>query len=172
MKEALGGISLFQIVIVFILLFTGIICLTINQSKAFAVKDEIITIIQNQNIDSFSNGSDYKLTDDTSQNIAVRLKDAGYRTTGNCPSGEWIGYSRDGVEVSNNAAFCIRVNNVSSTFYSDLENKCTADKCIITSEDYPSMVYYDIVLFYELDIPILKYFMNFKIYGSTKVLFG
>jgi len=172
MKEALGGISLFQIVIVFILLFTGIVCLTINQSKAFGVKDEIITIIQNQNIDEVSSASDYKLTSNTLISIANHLKEAGYRTTGDCPNNEWIGYSRDGMEVSNNAAFCIKVNDVSDAFSSDLENKCTGGNCTITYEGYPSMVYYDIVLFYELDIPVLKYFMNFKTYGSTKVLFG
>ena len=46
MREAIGGTWLFQIVIVFILLFTGFMCLTINRSKAFNVKDQIIQTIQ------------------------------------------------------------------------------------------------------------------------------
>ena len=41
MKESIGGTALFQITIVFLLLFTGVMCITINHSKAFAVKDEI-----------------------------------------------------------------------------------------------------------------------------------
>ena len=49
MREAIGGTWLFQIVIVFILLFTGFLCLSINRSKAFNVKDQIIQTIQSYN---------------------------------------------------------------------------------------------------------------------------
>lgn len=168
MKEALGGIGLFQIVIVFILLFTGVMCLTINQSKAFGVKDEIITIIQNAEVTE-----DYNLSDNTVAIITNHLKNAGYRTTGKCPSEEWVGYSRDGVIVKNDATFCIKIHDVTKAFYSDVEDKCSNDKCdVITDMDYPKMVYYEVALFYELDVPIIKYFMNFKTYGSTKLLFG
>lgn len=172
MKEAIGGISIFQLVIIFILLFTGIMCLTINHSKAFGVKDEIITIIQNQKIPSYSSNASYKLDEETSQKISQHLKDAGYRITGTCPSAEWIGYDRDGKEVKNDAAYCVKVTNVSNIFHDDLVEKCKNDACQVTSDDFPSMVYYDVVLFYQLDIPALNNIMNFKIYGSTKVVFG
>jgi len=168
MKDALGGIGIIQIVVVFVLLFTGIICLTINQSKAFGVKDEIINIIQNSKVTD-----DYELSDDTESNIINHLKKAGYRTTGNCPDEEWIGYSREGVKVNNNATFCVKPNDVSKSFYEDVEDKCSNDTCyVLTNDDYPKMVYYEVALFYELDIPIINYFMNFKTYGSTKLLFG
>lgn len=170
MKEALGGISIFQLVILFILLFTGIMCLTINQSKAYGVKDEIITIIQNTSLASLN--STNKLSSDTSSKIAEHLKNAGYRITGKCPDEEWIGYDRNGHEVKKDPAYCVRINDVSNSFFDDLEEKCANNKCEVIKEGYPKMVYYDIVLFYQLDIPILNNIMNFKIYGSTKVLFG
>ena len=47
MKESIGGFSLFNIVIVFVILFTGYISLSINYSKAYNVKNE------NPPIDSF-----------------------------------------------------------------------------------------------------------------------
>ena len=147
-------------------------CLTINHSKAFGVKDEIITIIQNEKIAAYSSNASYKLSNDTSKRIAEHLNEAGYRITGECPNNDWIGYDRNGNEVTKNAAYCIKINNVSKAFYSDLESKCKNDKCVVSLDDYPSMVYYDIVLFYQLDIPVLNNIMNFKIYGSTKVLFG
>lgn len=171
MKEALGGVSIFQIVIVFILVFTGIMCLTINHSKAFGVKDEIISIIQNEKIQKFSYGVSYSLSNDTLKGISELLSEAGYRITGDCPSG-YIGYDRTGNEVKKNAAFCVKTNNVIDAYVKDLENKCSNDKCIVSTGDYPSMVYYDIVLFYQLDIPVINNIMNFKITGSTKVLVG
>lgn len=172
MKEALGGVSIFQIVIVFILLFAGIMSLTINHSKAFGVKDEIITIIQNQSLGESISVSGYEINEDTALKIAEHLNEAGYRITGECPSSKWVGYDRFGHVVTNNAAYCIKANDVSSSFHSDLAEKCKNNKCTVTGNDYPKMVYYDIVLFYQLDIPVLNDIMNFKIYGSTKVMFG
>ena len=46
MKESVSVTTIFQIVILFILLFTAIMCLTINNSNAFGVKDEIINIVK------------------------------------------------------------------------------------------------------------------------------
>ena len=173
MKEAIGGISLFQIVVLFVLLFTGIMCLTINHSKAFGVKDEIVTIIQNSKIPEVGSGS-YEIDDVTSEQIAEHLRDAGYRITGDCPNSEWIGYDRNGDRLTGitDASYCIKVNNVYDAFQADLNEKCKNGKCTTTGDDFPSMVYYDIVVFYQLDIPVLKHIMNFKIYSSTKILFG
>ena len=168
MKEAFGGISIFQIVIFFILLFTAIMCLTINHSKAFAVKDEVINILENTNSTSVKN---QKLDSTTISKIVETLENGGYRTVGSCPD-EYVGYDRNGAEVSKNASFCIKTNLVSETYRKDLIDKCKNNKCIVTSSDYPTMVYYDIKLFYQLDIPLLRNIFNFTINGSTKVLYG
>ena len=71
MKEAMGGVPLFEIVVVFILLFTGIMCLTINHSKAFAVKDEIINIIETNTTQYSAEGI---LSDNVTKEIAEQLK--------------------------------------------------------------------------------------------------
>ena len=170
MKEAIGGISIFQIVIVFILLFTAIMALTINHSKAFAVKDEVINILENTNATSVKNK---KLDNNTIFKISETLQNGGYRTVGNCPD-DYVGYNREGTELGNgatNASFCIKSNLVSETYKNDLKNKCKNNKCVVTDENLP-MVYYDIKLFYQLDIPIIRNIFNFNINGSTKVLFG
>ena len=78
MREAIGGTAIFQIVIVFILLFTGFMCLTINRSKAFNVKDKIIQTIQSYN----------GLTGEARVDIAEYLRESSYRTTGRQPEKE------------------------------------------------------------------------------------
>ena len=56
MREAIGGTWLFNLVIFFVLLFAGYMCLSINYSKAFNVKDKIINEIErNGGILNFSN---------------------------------------------------------------------------------------------------------------------
>lgn len=170
MKEAMGGISLFQIVIAFILLFTGIMCLTINKSKAYGVKDEIINVIESSSLATYNSGN--ILSEKTSESIAELLREAGYRVTGKCPDDEWVGYDRTGrVTSTNDATFCVKASLVNDTFKKDLENKCSNNKCRITTDDFPTMVYYDIVLFYQLDIPALNDIMNFRLQGSTKVIY-
>ena len=171
MKEAIGGLSLFQIVIILLLVFAGIMCLTINHSKAFGVKDEIINIIEKDNV---SLSASNELSDGTLSKVAEYLQEAGYRITGECPSDKWVAYDRNGNRLSNNrnAAFCIRSVDVSKQYKDDAIAKCGQDKCEETGEEFPKMVYYEITLFYQLDIPVIKSVFNLKLNGSTKVLFG
>lgn len=175
MKEAIGGVSLFQIVILFLLLFTGVMCLTINHSKAFGVKDEIINILETDILASYGTVSSYEVSTDTMTKIINHLNEVGYRITGDCPSG-YVGYDRnypnDKKTVSTNASFCVRSVNVSNAYRNDLLDKCKNNKCDITYDDFPSMIYYDVILFYQLDIPIISKVFNLKLYGSTKTLLG
>ena len=89
MREAIGGTWLFQIVIVFILLFTGFMCLTINRSKAFNVKDQIIQTIQNYNGLNVQDGYD-EYNSDAFSEIVGYIKENSFRTTGRSPGDEII----------------------------------------------------------------------------------
>ena len=62
MKESMSVTTIFQIVILFILLFTAIMALTINNSNAFGIKDQIVNILE-------SNGGNY--LDDGSLNQEI-----------------------------------------------------------------------------------------------------
>lgn len=171
MKEAFGGISLFQIVVLFLLLFTGVMCLTINHSKAFGVKDEIINAIEAGVLASYSVNENYELDNNTVNNIIENFNEVGYRISGDCPEG-WNGYNRNGTKTQNDAAFCVRAVIVEEAFHKDIEEKCENGKCQTTYGDFPSMVYYDVILFYQLDIPIIKQVFDLKLYGSTKIIIG
>lgn len=170
MKEAIGGVSIFQLVIVFLLLFTGVMCLTINHSKAYGVKDEIINTIELME----TGVNTEQLGINTVNEITNELTEGGYRLTGTCPNSEWIGYDRNGTEVTDDSAsFCVRAVNVSDAFYEDSENKCKGESlCTPTAGDFPKMIYYEVILFYQLDVPVIGDALKFEIKGATKVLFG
>ena len=103
MKEAVSGVSIFQIVILFILLFTAIMCLTINNANAFGVKDEITNIIEMNDGEFFT--SDCNLSSD----IVAAVEGSAYRVSGKCDDG-YVGFQRDGKKVSSGqeASICIR----------------------------------------------------------------
>ncbi len=169
MRESMAGISIFQLVVLFILLFTGIMCLTINHAKAFGVKDEILNIIEETDVSKLRNY--YELDDSVLKDIAETLSDAGYRTSGDCPDGNWLGYDRNGEATSGKASFCIRATNVTDSYNSDLQKTCQSNDCVAIEGGFPPMVYYDLALFYQLDVPLITEF-NFRIYGSSKTLYG
>ncbi len=170
MKEAIGGTWIFQIVIVFILLFTGFMCLSINRSKAFSVKDQIIQAIQAHNgIDVGGVYNEEK--QDAFYDIVEYLKNTSYRNTGNRPPAEKLGddeveyecWGRDGQHAKDNrATFCIAKMSTESEGYQEDD----------AYRELPPMAYYRVVVFYQLDIPVFHDLFNFTVVGDTKTMFG
>lgn len=167
MREAIGGTWLFQIVIVFVLLFAGFMCLTINQSKAFNVKDRIIQTIQSYNGIDLESECQEGDTNNPLCDISSYLIDSAYRTTGDCNSisandgYSYVGFSKEGTKAQKNAAFCIA--KISSGGI-DADNN-------FASELPSSVAYYRVVVFYQLDLPIFHDLFNFKIKGDTKTIY-
>lgn len=157
MKESIGGFSLFNIVIVFVLIFAGYISLSINYSKAYNVKNEIVNIIRNQGGVCTSDSPSY--TDNCynfTEQIVDYFKEANYRTTGNCKN-NWVGYSRDGRYLginADNAAFCVNAIKANS------------------NSELPNALYYQIKVFYQLDLPIISSIFEFSILGETSRIYS
>ena len=165
MKESVGGISLTMIVITLILLFAGIMSMTISRSNAIAVKDKVMRIVEEY--DGFDINTDAKYEeecegDDALCDILETLNSYSYRQTGTCPSydnnntGQKIevaGFKRNGSQTSgNDAAFCIVKTPVG------------------TSNSDRQLYYYKIIMFYGIDIPVIKTVLNFTATGETKML--
>ena len=165
MKEAVGGVSLFQIVILFILLFTAIMCLTINNANAFQIKDEITNIIE------LNDGNIL----DSKGNLNTQIKDAitgsSYRTSGHCDDG-YIGYDRDGnkVNAGERASVCIKCINVTTDVDSYL--KTTLGSGNVATQGQVNGYYYQVVVFYQLDIPVVNQVYDFKTKGETKIIYN
>lgn len=175
MRSAIGGTWLFQIVIVFIFLFTGYICLSVNHSKAFAVKDDIIETIERHNGITLSsvtstNGDINIKNSPVIKDITERLKTVSYRTSGNCNRlpkdtktgsnactrhSDWIGFDRQGAKNNTNASYCIKEISVSCG-----------------SEQLPSIKYYKVAVFYQLDLPVLSSVFSFTEKGDTKLIYN
>lgn len=165
MKESMSMTTILQIVILFILLFAGIMALTINNSNAFGIKDEIVNIIEKSN-GTYLNETNEEL----SQDIKDSLAEASYRTTGKCPD-EFIGFDRSGkkVDSNENASICIREVNATDGLDSYLKEKL--GNTVATGDFVPGS-YYQIVVFFQLDIPVVKQIYNFQTMGETKIIYG
>ena len=140
MKESIGTSYLFQIVVVFVLLFTGYLCLSINYARSYAVKNNIVNNIQREK----------GFNDITRNKIAKYLKDVGFKSTGKCPDG-YNAYTSDG------------------TLQGDGKTGIYCVKKVTTPEhgDVPELSYYRVVVFYKLDLPIFGSVFRFKNLGDT-----
>ena len=140
MKESIGTSYLFQIVVVFVLLFTGYLCLSINYARSYAVKNNIVNNIQRSK----------DFDDNARAKIAKYLSNVGFKSTGRCPS-DYGAY------------------DVSGTYQGDGKTGVYCVKAIEVPEhdDITLRKYYRTVVFYKLDLPIFGSVFSFKNYGDT-----
>ena len=166
MKEALSVTTIFQIVILFILLFTAIMALTINNSNAFGMKDEIISYIE-------ANNGNYLNEDKSGLNeeLVEKLANASYRTTGKCEDDEDTkGYSRTGEELTSNENASICIKKIKAT---DEVDKFLSEELdhMVATDYFVKGRYYKITVFFQLDLPVVKQIYNFQSKGETKIIY-
>lgn len=165
MKEAVSATTIFQIVILFILLFTAIMCLTINNSNAFGIKDEIINIIE-------MNNGNYLSNDNVSLNeeIVEAIANNSYRTTGVCDS-TFDGFERNGEPVSRGEKASVCIKKIEVTYGIDKYLDSILGSGSYADDEFVTGSYYQVVVFYQLDIPVIKQIYDFTLKGETKIIY-
>lgn len=163
MKESMSVTYIFQFVILFILLFTAIMALTINNSNAFGIKDKIVSILE-------TNKGKYIDDDGNLDSEIINLiESTSYRTTGKCPDG-YEGFDRTGAMVASNQQASVCIREVAATAGVDnYLGKIFDTK--VAQNDFMDGYYYQIVVFYQLDLPVVKQVYNISSKAETKVLY-
>lgn len=143
MRESIGGSWLFSLVIIFILLFTAFLSITINYSKAFKIKNSIIDIIEEEE----------GFTHDSAERINNYLNGTGYNNRGTCRTG-FLTSDGDTITSSTGARYryCVRKHDSFST-------------------KNPQKAYYEINVFFSLNLPIFGDFFTFRVTGETTEIF-
>ena len=162
MREAIGGTWLFNLVIFFILLFAGYMCLSINYTRAFNVKDKIINELERNGgvgKDFLVNGKE----DMAISNISDYMGQVGYRTTGKCNDYDY-GCDANGSCTNNpsdarNYAYCLSEVKAGETY------------TLAQEQEFIYVSYYKVKVFYHLDLPIIRSAFQFSIKGDTKLLY-
>ena len=162
MKESMSVTYIFQIVILFILLFTAIMALTINNSNAFGVKDQIVNILE-------ANGGNYIDDGNLNEEIVNLIESTSYRTTGKCDEG-YTGFDRTGATVVSGGDASVCIKEVNATDGVDNYLSGILGTKVATGDFMPGK-YYQIVVFFQLDLPVVKQVYNFPSKAETKVIY-
>ncbi|MBR1416211.1 MAG: hypothetical protein IJ572_00135 [Bacilli bacterium] len=148
MRQSIGGSWVFMIVVLFTLIFASYLALTINYSRSFRVKNEVLNIIEK------SQG----FTDNGVKLINNYLSQAGYKTTGTCKVADnTIVY---GAVDLNGTIENIRNGNHSKYYY------CFS-KYTGYHSYYKTRAYYRLTLFFHFDLPVIGDLMTFDVDGQT-----
>lgn len=167
MKEAIGGTWLFGLVIAFVVMFTTFISVSTNYSRCFRIKDDILAAIEHYhgiNEDSLSIINDY-------------LVGIGYSSTGECPSDDgdscWFGYKTSdpsrSVGYGSKANYCISKVLLTEKAYKDAMHQ----EGVIPNGPigHPESAYYQVIVFFKLNWPILNSVFNIDISGETSAIY-
>lgn len=148
MKESFGALSITTIFVTLIILFSGYLCISVNQTKAYNVKNELVNIIQRHN------GVDGS----TIEEIAGHLNEVSYRSLGSCDEEDGIGYTLSGGRSQTKANYCIKCVNINVNLNDPYKQ-------------FPNASYYKVKVFFSLDLPIINNVFNFSLSGTTKTLY-
>ena len=151
MRESIGGSWLFSLIIIFILLFTAFLAVTINYARAFKVKNDVIDIIEREEGLTSKGRS-------TKDPGAVELIDnylmkSGYKNNGTCPEGS-LGEGKILVSKNDNDKYkyCVSKHN---SYDNEESNRS----------------YYKVTLFFKMDLPIFGEFLTFRATGETTEIY-
>ena len=168
MREAVGGTWFFQLVIVFVLLFVAYLALSINYSKAFRVKNEVMSIIEREEglTSHVITGGSY-VDQGAVQLINNFLFNAGYNAKGKCEDG-WIGVGGGDVTALSVDLQPDPVENGKKYFYC-INKVTTMYKTNSTSSPtwHSKIAHYEVRLFFEFNLPMFGDMFVFKIDGIT-----
>lgn len=153
MKQTISGTWVFMLVIFFTLIFAAYIALTINYSKSFKVKNEVLSLIEKNE----------GFTDNGVKLINNYLTQTGYKTMGACHlQPDTVVYGAKTIDPSVPAASAIeKVNSSKNQYY----------YCFTKYTNYHSYfktrAYYKINLFFHFDLPVLGDLYSFDVEGQT-----
>ena len=148
MREAIGGTWLFGLVITFIVFFASFLAVSINYSKAFNVKNNIVDLISKYEGNNCN----------ARKKIGSYLTEVGYLVPGTCPNDEeyngepitYVGFDLKGDTTNGGKAYyCI--------------SKDTVDDGVVLDKKF-----YRVVVFFKIDLPLVGNITTFKIRGETE----
>lgn len=158
MRETIASTWIYQLVIIFILLFVSFLILSLTYSKNYKTKNELINIIEKYE------GVNTKSV----QLINNYLIYNGYKTKGKCPVGElWVG------ATDLNSTNLEKTQNGSKYYY--CLNKKYSNKQATTESSggalIKSKMFYQVRTFFKFNLPVLGDIHTFSVDGTTNDIF-
>lgn len=143
MKEVSSTTWTFQIMIFFILIFACFLTLVLSYSKAYTIKNRLLTIIEKYE----------GFTPDSIGIVNSFVSEYSYRTKSTCQE-DWYG----AIDLEGN--------------YEVAKGKTRYYYCFKENKAKNNYIYYDIEVFYKFNLPVIGDVATYRIKGQTKTFIG
>ena len=186
MRESIGAGAIFSIVVVFIVLFTAYLAISVNYTRTFKLKNHVVTMIEN------SEGYDASRNRTLGRNIETYLINEGYGEHGSVPcDGNYNGFGTGQFDM----VACIGGNNGNSNYgpasvcsspsrsadcsvaifkarsgYSGTDIDANNPTCV-NSDCCAHRSYYRVVVFFKFNLPVVDHYTTFPVRGETKTIY-
>lgn len=178
MKNSISNVWLLGIVMLFILMFSAYIAVTVDYSQTFKLKNTVLTIIEKNKGVSFKIGSATatgKVSGEavvvdagTLQTINLYLMGNAYTAKGPCPDdgAKWVGIKK--LSYTDTLADVVDYAPSGEEYYYCLSVYKTGQSDIkFAGNAAISSVYYKVRLFYKMEFPVISEFLQVKVEGIT-----
>ena len=149
MREAVGTTWIFQLVIIFTLIFVSFLALSINYSRAFRIKNEILTIMEKYEGVGDQEGHSVSIINNYLRNNAYGVKGA-------CREGEYGALS-----LNDNILEYVSAGGSNNRYY----------YCVKPIPTYTvakqNQFRFNIRVFFKFNLPVIGELMTFSIDGTT-----
>ncbi len=146
MRQAIGTTWIMQLVIIFMLIFVAFLALTINYTKAFKIKNELITFIEKNEGVSEREGGTLDLIDNY-------LLYNNYGVAGTCPEGSY--------GIDNLQSPVLKDTSNGGRYYYCIEKIPTAGTSTFNRARYR------VTVFFHFSLPIIGDIFTFSVDGET-----
>lgn len=185
MKDSIANVWLLGIIIVFILLFSAYIAITVDYSQTFKLKNEVLNIIEkNKGMtnNTGSSGGTSKINSGQSitvdvgalQTINLYLSGNAYTAKGPCPDDGNTWYGVYDLKWNESGGFYEQVNpsDKEQYYYCFAKHKTgQANIKYNNKSGTASSIYYKVRLFYKMEFPVLSDFFEVKVEGMTNEIY-
>lgn len=146
MRQSIGATWILQLVIVFMLIFVAFLALTINYTKAFKIKNEVISMIEKYEGVSEGEKGGIGL-------INNYLKYYNYHTKGTCEENMYGSTSLDSTNL-------IPTSKGEKYYY-------CVKKILSKSSSHTTRTHYELNTFFKFNLPFLGDLFTFRVNGVT-----
>ena len=151
MRESFGATWEVQIIIIFILIFVSYLTVSVSYYKVFKAKNDIISIIERKE----------GMTEGPNGAIGIinnYLRSNAYNAKGHCNAGS---YGANSLDRTDNETFNYVVDGDSTKYYYCVE------KVTNYYTENPGRSYYNVNLFFSLNLPVIGDIIDFGASGTT-----
>lgn len=159
MRDAIGGALTIQIIVIFLVIINGYLAFNVNYTKAFRVKNEIISLIEKNEGLMYE---EYEGSTLTGYGAVYQIKQFLNQ----------VGYNGESLA---NASNCTDGYRPMSGGYCLKRTTVDENNLINPNETYRGS-YYSVITFVKIDIPVLDLLfengMAFKVRGETRLIYS